>query len=84
VQAVYLLEAYEDPATIGPMLQMLNDSDWWVRIVACETMGRLKEPKTVRALKRMLFTDADARWAAIDAVATIGGRRRRHRPACRC
>lgn len=72
VQAVYLLEAYEDPATIGPMLQMLNDPDWWVRIVACETMGRLKEPKTVPALQRML-SDADARWAAIDAVATIGG-----------
>jgi twitching motility protein PilT len=72
VQAVYLLEAYEDPATIGPMLQMLNDPDWWVRIVACETMGRLKEPKTIPALQRML-TDADARWAAIDAVATVGG-----------
>ena len=72
VQAVYLLEAFEDPATIGPMLQMLNDPDWWVRIVACETMGRLKEPKTVSALARML-TDSDARWAAIDAVATIGG-----------
>lgn len=72
VQAVYLLEAYEDPATIGPMLQMLNDPDWWVRIVACETMGRLKEPKTVPSLQRML-SDADARWAAIDAVATIGG-----------
>ncbi|MDP3238037.1 MAG: PilT/PilU family type 4a pilus ATPase [Myxococcales bacterium] len=72
VQAVYLLEAYEDPATIGPMLQMLNDPDWWVRIVACETMGRLKEPKTVSALARML-ADTDARWAAIDAVATIGG-----------
>lgn len=72
VQAVYLLEAYEDPATIGPMLQMLNDPDWWVRIVACETMGRLKEPKTVSALQRML-SDPDARWAAIDAVASIGG-----------
>ncbi|MCA2981740.1 MAG: PilT/PilU family type 4a pilus ATPase [Myxococcaceae bacterium] len=72
VQAVYLLEAYEDPATIGPMLQMLNDPDWWVRIVACETMGRLKEPKTVPALQRML-SDADAKWAAIDAVASIGG-----------
>jgi len=72
VQAVYLLEAYEDPRTIGPLLQMLNDPDWWVRIVACETMGRLKEPKTVSALQRML-SDPDARWAAIDAVATIGG-----------
>lgn len=72
VQAVYLLEAYEDPATIGPMLQMLNDPDWWVRIVACETMGRLKEPKTISAMQKML-QDPDARWAAIDAVATIGG-----------
>ncbi|MBE2250533.1 MAG: PilT/PilU family type 4a pilus ATPase [Myxococcus sp.] len=72
VQAVYLLEAFEDPATIGPLLQMLNDPDWWVRIVACETMGRLKEPRTISALAKML-TDPDARWAAIDAVATIGG-----------
>jgi HEAT repeat protein len=73
VQAVYLLEAYEDPSTIGPMLQMLNDPDWWVRIVACETMGRLKEPKTVSALAAHVDSTADARWAAIDAVATIGG-----------
>lgn len=72
VQAVYLLEAFEDPATIGPMLQMLHDPDWWVRIVACETMGRLKEPKTIPSLTPML-QDPDARWAAIDAVATIGG-----------
>lgn len=72
VQAVYLLEAYSDPRTVGPLVTMLRDPDWWVRIVVCEAIGRLKEPKTIPALKE-LFADSDAKWAAIEAVGRIGG-----------
>jgi|CXWL01.1.fsa_nt_gi twitching motility protein PilT len=72
VQAVYLLETYADPRTVGPLVAMLRDSDWWVRIVVCEAVGRLKEPKTIPALKE-LFSDSDAKWAAIEAVGRIGG-----------
>jgi hypothetical protein len=59
VQAVYLLEAYADPRTAGALLQMLRDPDWWVRIVVCEAVGRMKEPKTIPSLREM-FVDADA------------------------
>jgi twitching motility protein PilT len=72
VQAVYLLEAFADVRTVGPLLNMLRDSDWWVRIVVCETLGRLKEPMIISALKE-LFSDPDAKWAAIESVGKIGG-----------
>lgn len=72
VQAVYLLEAFADVRTVGPLLNMLRDSDWWVRIVVCETLGRLKEPMIIASLKE-LFTDPDAKWAAIESVGRIGG-----------
>jgi len=71
IQAVYLLETYSDPRTTGQLVGMLRDPDWWARIVVCEAVGRLKEPKTVPALKEML-NDPDAKWAAIDALARIG------------
>jgi twitching motility protein PilT len=72
VQAVYLLEAFADVRTVGPLLNMLRDGDWWVRIVVCETLGRLKEPMIITSLKE-LFTDSDAKWAAIESVGRIGG-----------
>lgn len=71
IQAVYLLEAFADPRTMGQLVGMLRDPDWWVRIVVCEAVGRLREPKTIPALKDML-SDADAKWAAIDALSGIG------------
>ena len=72
VQAVYLLEAFADVRTVGPLLNMLRDTDWWVRIVVCETLGRLKDPVIISSL-RDLFNDPDAKWAAIEAVGQIGG-----------
>lgn len=72
VQAVYLLESFADVRTIGPLLNMLRDTDWWVRIVVCETLGRLKDPIIISSLKE-LFSDPDAKWAAIEAVGRIGG-----------
>jgi twitching motility protein PilT len=72
VQAVYLLEAFADLRTVGPLLNMLRDTDWWVRIVVCETLGRLKDPVIIPSL-RELFNDPDAKWAAIEAVGRIGG-----------
>lgn len=72
VQAVYLLESFADVRTVGPLLTMLRDTDWWVRIVVCETLGRLKDPAIIPSLKE-LFADPDARWAAIEAVGSIGG-----------
>jgi twitching motility protein PilT len=72
VQAVYLLDSFSDVRTVGPLLNMLRDSDWWVRIVVCETLGKLKDPAIINSLKEV-FGDADAKWAAIEAVGRIGG-----------
>ena len=36
IQAVYLLEAYADPRTVGQLVGMLRDPDWWVRETAIE------------------------------------------------
>lgn len=72
VQAIYLLEAFGDVRTVGSLLNMVRDPDWWVRIVTAEALGRMKEPRVIPAL-RELFADNDARWAAIEAVSRLGG-----------
>jgi twitching motility protein PilT len=72
VQAVHLLEALADPRTVTPLVELLRDPDWWVRIVVCEALGRLRSPAVLPALKSA-FADPDARWAALEAVGRLGG-----------
>ena len=55
------------PATIG----LLEDADWWLRITAAETLGRLRDPRSVEPLVKMLV-DPEARWAAVEALGKIG------------
>jgi twitching motility protein PilT len=72
IQAVLLLERFASPKTASAVLKLLSDPDWWVRIMACDTLGRLKDPRTLPYLERLL-DDPDCKWAAIDAIGTIGG-----------
>jgi len=72
VQALLLVEKFGNPKTVGSIVKLLGDGDWWVRIMACETLGRLKDQRVSPYLERML-ADADAKWAAIDALGAIGG-----------
>ncbi len=72
IQAVLLIESFGDPRCVGNLLQMLRDPDWWLRIMVCETLGRLKDPRVIPSLQQMLF-DADSKWAAIDAIGSLGG-----------
>ena len=69
--ALVLCEGFQDPRLIPPLTRMLKDPDWWLRIIACEALGRLKDERAVDPLVAALQDD-DARWAAIDALATIG------------
>jgi twitching motility protein PilT len=69
--ALVLSEQFNDPRIIGPVSALLDDKDWWLRVTACETLGRLKDERAVPALMKALEDD-DARWAAIDALANIG------------
>lgn len=69
--ALVLAENFSDPRLVTPVTEMLKDPDWWLRITACDTLGRLKDERAVPALVAAL-EDADTRWAAIDALAMIG------------
>jgi len=72
IQAVLLLERFASPKTASAVLKLLSDEDWWVRIMACDALGRLKDQRTLPYLERLL-DDADCKWAAIDAIGIIGG-----------
>lgn len=69
--ALILAENFNDARLVGPLTAMLKDPDWWLRITACDALGRLKDEKAVPALVDALADD-EARWAAIDALAQIG------------
>ena len=72
VQCLLLVEHFKTPKTVNVVLKLLQDQDWWVRIMACETLGRLKDQRTLPYLDKML-ADPDCKWAAIDAIASVGG-----------
>ncbi len=72
MQALVLAEHFEDPRLVGPVVKLLDDQDWWLRITACETLGKLKDERVVPHLVKALG-DPDTRWAAIDALGSIGG-----------
>ena len=72
IQAVLLLERFASPKTASAVLKLLGDPDWWVRIMACDTLGRVKDPRTLPLLERLL-ADTECKWAAIDAIGSIGG-----------
>ena len=68
--ALVLVEHFHDPRVVGPVCKLLSDPDWWLRITACDTLGRLKDERAVPYLVKAL-EDNEARWAAIDALAQI-------------
>jgi twitching motility protein PilT len=70
--ALALAEQFDDPRLVEPMCRLLTHEDWWLRIAACDGLGRLKDPRSVPALVQAL-ADEDARWAAVDALSQIGG-----------
>ncbi len=69
--ALVLAENFNDPRLVLPLTTMLDDADWWLRITACDALGRLKDERAIPALVKAL-DNPDSRWAAIDALAQIG------------
>jgi twitching motility protein PilT len=69
--ALVLVEQFNDPRLVGPVCRLLTDEDWWMRISACDTLGRLKDERAVPHLVKALANE-EVRWAAIDALAQIG------------
>lgn len=68
--ALALVENFEDPRIVEPICRRLKDKDWFLRIAACDILGRLKDERAVQPLVQAL-KDNDTRWAAIDALARI-------------
>ncbi|MBM4392802.1 MAG: PilT/PilU family type 4a pilus ATPase [Deltaproteobacteria bacterium] len=68
--ALVLAENFQDARLVDPLSAMLSDPDWWLRITACDALGRLKDERAVPALVKALEDD-ESRWAAIDALAQI-------------
>ncbi len=69
--ALVLAEEFNDPRVVGPVCKLLTSDDWWQRIAACDTLGKLKDDRAVGPLIKVLG-DPDTRWAALDALAQIG------------
>jgi twitching motility protein PilT len=69
--AVGLAATFEDKRLARPLIQLLRDPDWWVRVTAADTLGRLKDPQSVEPLIAALGDD-EVRWSAIDALGRIG------------
>lgn len=69
--ALVLAESFNDKRLVGPLCRLLKDDDWWLKITACDSLGRLKDERAVPFLSDAL-KDEDCNWAAIDALAQIG------------
>lgn len=69
--ALVLAEQFDDPRVIPPVARLLQSDDWWLRITACDTLGRIGSTDALPHLVQAL-DDEDTRWAAIDALAQIG------------
>jgi twitching motility protein PilT len=69
--AVLVAGTFEDPRVVPAIIPLLEDPDWWVRITAAESLGRLGDVRAVEPLCRSLL-DTEARWAAAEALGRIG------------
>ena len=59
---------------VEPVVGMLSDDDWWTRVVAMDTLGRLGDERAVDPLIAAL-DDEEGRWSAIEALTRIGSPR---------
>ena len=69
--ALVLAENFQDARLVEPICRLLSDPDWWLRITACDALGRLRDERAVPHLVKAL-EDEDTRWAAIDGLAQVG------------
>lgn len=68
--ALAVAASFDDPRVVPATIPLLKDSDWWIRINAVETLGRLKSTLAVAPIIELL-TDLDVRWSAVEALGRI-------------
>jgi twitching motility protein PilT len=69
--AVGIASLFDDPRVVPFAIPLLKDPDWWIRIAAAETLGRIKDQRGVEPLMAAL-ADPELKWAAIEALGRIG------------
>jgi twitching motility protein PilT len=72
--AIAVATGFDDVRIIPATIQLLRDSDWWIRISAADTLGRLKDPRAVEPLVAAL-ADPEIKRAAVEALGRIGDQR---------
>jgi twitching motility protein PilT len=68
--AIAVATGFDDVRIVPATIQLLRDSDWWIRISAADTLGRLKDPRAVEPLVASLG-DVEIKRAAIEALGRI-------------
>ena len=69
--AIGIASVFDDVRIVPSTIPLLKDADWWIRIAAADTLGRLKDPRAVEPLIAAL-ADEDVRWTAVEALGRIG------------
>jgi twitching motility protein PilT len=68
--AIAVATVFDDKRIVPATIELLKDSDWWLRISAADTLGRLRDPRAVEPLVAAL-ADPDVKWAAVEALGRI-------------
>jgi len=72
--ALLLGATLEAPEAVPHIAKLLGDDDWWLRMIAAETLGKIGDVRAVDALMGSL-EDPECGQAAIEALASIGDKR---------
>ncbi|HEV2719447.1 MAG TPA: PilT/PilU family type 4a pilus ATPase, partial [Thermoanaerobaculia bacterium] len=68
--AIGIASLFDDVRIVPSTIPLLKDPDWWIRIAAADTLGRLKDSRAVEPLVAAL-ADEDVRWTAVEALGRI-------------
>ncbi len=69
--ALLLGSTLEAREAVPHIIRLLQDDDWWVRMIAAETLGKIRDERAVGPLIAAM-ADTDSAMACIEALSRIG------------
>ena len=69
--ALVLGSTLEVREAVPHIVRLLTNDDWWVRMIAAETLGKIGDPRAVQPLIEAM-DDVDSGMACIEALSRIG------------
>lgn len=69
--ALVLGATLEDPAAVPYIIRLLDDDDWWLRMIAADSLARIGDARAVKPLIAA-SEDPDCAIACIEALGRIG------------